>query len=135
MPGAGPQERAANESLGHLLSEASRNLSLLFRQEIELAKAELRESATNAGKGAGLLGGAGVAAHMTLLFLSIAAWWGLGELIGRGWSAVIVAVVYGIIAAILGVMGRKKLREVRGMPRTAETVRKIPGALTPEEKK
>ena len=137
VPGTGqdPGERAANESLGDLLSDVTRNLSQLLRQELELAKAELRESATKAGKGAGLLGGAGVAGHFALLFLSIALWWGLGELIGRGWSAVIVALVYAIVAAILALTGRNKLREVRGMPSTVDSAKRIPEALKPEESK
>ena len=137
VPGTGsdPGERAANESLGDLLSDVTRNLSQLLRQELELAKAELRESATKAGKGAGLLGGAGVAGHFALLFLSIALWWGLGELIGRGWSAVVVALVYAIVAAILALTGRNKLREVRGMPSTVDSAKRIPEALKPEESK
>ena len=57
-----------------------------MRQEVELAKAELRESATRAGKGAGMFGGAGLAGYFVLLFLSIAVWWGLGDHLGRGWS-------------------------------------------------
>jgi hypothetical protein len=134
-PGANPEERAGTESLGQLLSEVSRDISRLFRQEVELAKAELRDSAVKAGKGAGLLGGAGVAGHFALLFVSIAVWWSLGLLIGHGWSALIVAVIYAITAAILAVAGRNKLREVRGLPQTAETVRRIPEALTPEEGK
>jgi hypothetical protein len=133
-PGANPEERAGRESLGQLLTEVSRDISRLFRQEVELAKAEIRDSATKAGRGAGLLGGAGVAGHFALLFLSIAVWWSLGDLIGLGWSAVIVAVVYAIAAAILAVAGRNQIREVRGMPQTAETVKRIPDALTPEER-
>jgi hypothetical protein len=68
---------------------------------VELAKAEIRESAKRAGRGAGLLGGAGVAGMLGLLFLSIALWWGLGYLIGNAWSAVVVAVLWGIVALAL----------------------------------
>ncbi len=130
--GSDASERAANTSLGDLLGEVTRDLSTLMRQEVELAKAELKDSAAKAGKGAGLLGGAGVAGHMALLFLSIAAWWGLGELIGNGWSAVIVAVVYGIVALVLYGSGRKQLKSVQGVPRTADSVKRIPEALKPE---
>ena len=77
-----------------LLGDVSKDLSDLVRQEIALAKAEATQSATRVGKGAGLLGGAGVAGHFVLLFLSIALWWGLGNSIGRGWSALIVAAVW-----------------------------------------
>ena len=124
------QDKAANTSLGELVGEVSRDLSTLMRQELELAKAELSESAKRAGAGAGLMGGAGYAAMMTLLFLSIALWWGLGDLIeSLSWSAVIVAVLWGVIAAILFAIGRSRLKSVRGAPKTVETVKEIPDAL------
>ena len=56
----------------------SRDVSTLMRQEVELAKAELTQSAKRAGKGAGMYGGAGVAGWFTLLFLSVALWWASG---------------------------------------------------------
>lgn len=124
------QQKAAETSLGDLVGEVSRDLSDLMRKELELAKAELSESAKRAGKGAGLMGGAGYAGGMAVLFLSIALWWGLGDLIDSlGWSAVIVAVIWAIVAAILFAVGRKKLKTVQGAPKTVETVKEIPEAL------
>ena len=129
-----PSERqAANTSLGDLLGEVTRDLSELMRQEINLAKAELKESGTRAGKGAGMLGGAGYAALMAIFFLSIALWWALGHLVGLGWSAVIVAIIWGVIAAVLYSVGRKQLKQVQGAPQTAETLGKIPDALKRNE--
>lgn len=52
------EERARHESLGDMLKEVSQDLSTLMRQEVELAKAELRTSASKAGKGAGMFTGA-----------------------------------------------------------------------------
>lgn len=124
------QQKAAETSLGDLVGEVSRDLSDLMRKELELAKAELSESAKRAGKGAGLMGGAGYAGSMAVLFLSIALWWGLGDLIDSlGWSAVIVAVIWAIVAAILFAVGRKRLKTVQGAPKTVETVKEIPDAL------
>ncbi|WP_348787415.1 phage holin family protein [Leifsonia sp. NPDC080035] len=123
------EERAATTSLGDLLAEVSRDLSTLIRQEMDLAKAELRQTATRAGKGAGMLGGAGYAALMAVFFLSIALWWALGYLVGNAWSGVIVAVIWAIIALILYLVGRKQLKTVQGMPRTVETVKEIPDTL------
>ena len=124
------QQKAAETSLGDLVGEVSRDLSELMRKELELAKAELSESAKRAGKGAGLMGGAGYAGAMAVLFLSIALWWGLGDLIDSlGWSAVIVAVIWAIIAAILFAVGRSRLKTVQGAPKTVETVKEIPEAL------
>jgi len=125
------EERAANSSLGELLGEVSRDLSTLIRQEMELAKAEIRQTATRAGKGAGLLGGAGYAGLMAVFFLSIALWWALGYLVGNAWSAVIVAIVWAIVALVLYLVGRKQLKTVKGAPQTVETVKEIPPTLKP----
>lgn len=130
-----PGQGAQDASVGELLGEVTRDLSTLMRQEIALAKAEVSESAKRAGKGAGMLAGAGVAGHMVLLFLSIALWWALGSAIGRGWSAVVVAVVWAVVAAVLAMRGRTQLREVEGLPETADSVRKIPHALQGHEEK
>ncbi|KQR52350.1 hypothetical protein ASF88_12435 [Leifsonia sp. Leaf336] len=123
------EERAGRESLGDLLAEVSRDLSTLIRQEVELAKAELKQTATRAGKGAGMMGGAGYAALMAVLFLSIALWWALGYLMGNAWSGVVVAVIWAIIALILYVVGRNQLKAVKGMPQTVETVKEFPDTL------
>jgi hypothetical protein len=66
-------------------------------QKLELAKAELQQSAIRAGKGAGMLGSA--AGYVVLLFASIALWWAIGANTDLGWSAAIVAVIWGIIGA------------------------------------
>jgi hypothetical protein len=109
-------------------------MSTLMRQEVELAKVELKQSATRAGKGAALLAGAGVAGNYALLFLSVALWWALGAyLVGLGWSAVIVAVIWGIVAAVLGLRGRKELKAIKGLPRTTQTLQEIPQTLKPSE--
>ncbi len=126
-------DRSEDRSIGEILSDVTTDLSTLMRQELELAKAELKQTATRAGTGAGMLGGAAVAGHMVLIFLSIALWWGLGNLIGLGWSALIVAVIWAIIAAVLAVTGRGQLARVRGIPRTTDTVSKIPDALKGNE--
>ena len=127
------EEKAASTSLGDLLGEVTRDISTLMRQEVELAKAELKDSATKAGKGAGLLGGAGYAGIMAVLFLSIALWWGLGHLIDNGWSAVVVAVIWGVIALVLYLKGRKSLKTVQGAPKTVDSLKKIPETLKKNE--
>ena len=130
-PPTAAHAKADTTSLGDLLGEVTRDLSTLIRQEIELAKAELKQSGTRAGKGGGMLAGAGIAGHFVLLFLSIALWYALGQLTGLGWSAVIVAVIWAIIAAILASVGRKELKTIKGMPQTVETVQEIPPTLKP----
>ena len=126
-------EKADNASLGELLGDVTRDLSTLMRQEVELAKAELKQSATKAGKGSGMLAGAGVAGHFVLVFLSLGLMFALGALMPLGWAAVIVAVIWGIIAAILASIGRKELKQIQGMPQTSETLSEIPPTLKPGE--
>jgi mevalonate kinase len=104
-----------------------------MRQEVELAKAEIRESATRAGKGAGMLAGAGIGGHMVALFTSVAAWWGIGDSTGHGWSALIVAAIWLIIAVVLAMVGRKEIKSVSGLPQTAESVKRIPSAVKGNE--
>jgi hypothetical protein len=119
-------------SVGQLMGEVAKDLSTLMRQELELAKVEVKAEATKAGKGAGLLGAAGFAGYMVLLFLSIALWWALHHLVGHSWSALIVAVLWGIVAAVAFVLGRKQLQQVNPKPeRTVDTLQQVPDALKP----
>jgi hypothetical protein len=128
-----PDHTAGDRSLGELISEVTADLSTLMRQELELAKAELQQSASRAGKGAGMLGGAAVAGYFVLLFVSLALWWAIGAATGLGWSALIVAVIWAIAAAVLTIAGRNSLKSVRGLPKTTDTVKKIPDALKGNE--
>jgi hypothetical protein len=119
-----------NASVGELLGEVTRDLSTLMRQELALAKAEVREEAVKAGKAGGMLGAAGFAGYMVLLFASIAAWQGLAEVMASGWAALIVTVVWAAAGAVLFVLGRQRMREVSPKPeRTVETVGEVPGTL------
>jgi len=128
---AGPNipSREDSASVGELLGDISKDISTLMRQEVELAKAELQQSAKTAGKGAGTLGGAAVFAHLALVFLALAGWWGLGDSIGRGWAGLVVMAVLAIIAAVLGVVGRNQVKAVTGLPKTTSTVKRIPDAV------
>jgi tetrahydromethanopterin S-methyltransferase subunit G len=128
-PAPGPRPTDNTRSVGALFSEVAEDLSTLMHQEVELAKAEVRLSAKRAGKGAGMLTGAGLGVWMVLLFVSIAAWWGIGDSTGHGWSALIVAAIWLVIAAILGLAGRREISGVSGAPQTAQTVREIPDAV------
>ncbi|MGC9668033.1 phage holin family protein [Planosporangium sp. 12N6] len=111
-------------SIGQLIADISDDLSRLFRQEVELAKAELRQEAVKAGKAAGMLGGAGVAGYMVALFLTLAVMFGLGNVMDLGWAALIVAVVWAAAGAVLYLNGRRRLSTVSPMPRqTVETIK------------
>jgi hypothetical protein len=129
----GPLEADDGRSIGAVLSDITANLSTLLRQEVALAKAEVRESGARAGKGIGLLVGAGVAGLLLLVFVSVSAWWGLGQYIENQWSALVVAAVWAVIALILFLVGRRELQRVRGVPQTTETLSELPNALKGHE--
>ncbi|HYO34777.1 MAG TPA: phage holin family protein [Geodermatophilus sp.] len=119
-------------SIGQLISEVTTDLSVLMRQELELAKAELKVEAKKAGQGAGMFGAAGLAGLMTVIFLSIALWWALSHLVGHSWSALIVVVLWAIVGAVTFSIGRKRFQQVNPKPeRTVDTLQQVPGALKP----
>jgi hypothetical protein len=127
-------EKADTASLGDIVGDISAGLSTLMRQEVALAKAEARESASQAGKAAGLFSGAALGGWMAVLFLSLAVWeWISGAIDSRGWAALIVMAIWAVIAAILAAMGRKEMKRVSGMPRTLETTKRVPDALKGQE--
>jgi uncharacterized membrane protein YqjE len=120
---AGPPD-VEGRSVGELLSEVTGDLSKLMRQEVALAKVELKEEATKAGKAGGLLGGAGAVGYLVLVFLSLALMFALDAAMPIGWAALITAVILGIVAGILFVLGRKKFQQVNPKPeQTVETLK------------
>ncbi len=129
----GVLESADGRSVGELLSDVSGNLSTLLQQELALAKAEVRQSGVRAAKGAGMLAGAALAAVLMLVFVSVSAWWALGLLIGNGWSALVVAGVWLIIALVLALAGKREFERIRGLEQTADTPGKGPNALKGHE--
>lgn len=113
-------ERAESDSedrsLGSLVSSLSGDMSKLMRQELTLAKAELREEAKEAGKAAGMLGGAAFAAWMTAIFLSVTLMWLLWKAMDLTLAALVVALLWGVAAAVLGLAGKKKLQGLNPKP-------------------
>ncbi|HMG29465.1 MAG TPA: phage holin family protein [Jiangellaceae bacterium] len=113
MPG--PTDRDArpdveDRSLGDIVGEIAEDLSRLVRQEIDLAKTEAKQEVTKLGKGAGMLGGAGLAGHLLLLFGSVALMLVLGRVMPLDLAALIVAVIWAIVAAVLAATGRRQLK-------------------------
>ncbi|MET9631928.1 phage holin family protein [Lentzea sp. NPDC006480] len=115
---------SSGESLGDLVSELTGDLSKLMRQELELAKAEIRQEAVKAGKATGMLAAAGFAGYLTTVLLSLALVFALGAVLPLGWAALIVAALWGIAGAVLYTSGRARLRTVNPKPeRTVETLK------------
>jgi xanthine/uracil permease len=112
-------------SLGDLFSDLSRETTTLVRQEVQLAKAELTQSATEAARGIGMLVAGGAVAYAGLLFLLLAIVFGLIE---GGWdpwlSALVVGLVVVAIGAVLVLRARESLKPANLAPRkTVETLK------------
>ncbi|MGC5365490.1 phage holin family protein [Streptomyces sp. DT24] len=120
-PSADP---SVDQSVGDLVGEISKDLSQLVREEIELAKSEIKQESAKAGKAAGMLAGAGYAGHLVLLLGSLTVIFALSHVVDLAWAALIVTGVWAIAGAILLVTGRKRLRTVRLKPeRTMDTLK------------
>jgi uncharacterized membrane protein YqjE len=121
--GASPQQ-GDQGSIGEIVSDVTEDLTTLIRQEIDMAKTELKEEGTRAAKGAGMLGGAGLAGYFTVLFLSTTLMFVLDEFLELWIAALIVTVLWGIAAAVLAVIGKKKLQASNPqLPQTQETLK------------
>ncbi len=116
-------EPGADPSLAELLSATTQDFSELVRAEIDLAKLELKEEATQAAKAGGMLGAAGVLGHLALLLALFAAAWGLAVVMPTGVAFLIVAVVVAVVAAVLFRIGRTRMSEVTPVaPQTTRTL-------------
>lgn len=99
-------------SVGELLGDITSNLTTLMKQELDLAKTEAKTEAAKAGKGAGLMAGAGVTGHLALLFASLALMFLLDTWMHTAWAALIVTALWAVVAAVLASRGRKELKEL-----------------------
>ncbi len=111
-------------SVGELISQVTTDVTTLMRQEFALAKAEMKQEASKAGKAGGLLGGAGFAGYMLALFASVALMAALDLAMPLWAAAAIVAAIYGVVAAVLYSKGRRELKQVDPVPhQTVETLK------------
>lgn len=107
-------------TLGQLVADASADVSSIVRSEIELAKTEITSDIANAGKGVGMFVGAAVLGLYGFGLLLLGGAWGLHAAGLPIWAGLlIVAGVLFLIAAILGLVGKKSLSKVKGKPERA----------------
>ncbi|UYQ60258.1 phage holin family protein [Streptomyces peucetius] len=117
-------EPSGEPSIGELVGEISKDVSRLVQEEIQLAKAEIKEEATKAGKASGMLAGAGYAGHLVLLLGSLTVVFALANVMDWAWAALIVTAVWAVVGAVLFVRGRKQMRNVNLTPeQTVETLK------------
>jgi Putative Actinobacterial Holin-X, holin superfamily III len=112
-----------DQSIGGLIGRLSTHLSQLMRQEMALAKAEIRDEAQKAAKGAGMLAGAGFAGLMVAIFASITLMWLLDLALPITWAALIVTLLWAAVGAVLFLVGRKQLKQVN--PKPEQTVESL----------
>ena len=105
-------------TIGRLVADASRDISSLIQNEIALAKSELKVSVKAGGTGAGLFAGAAFIGVLAIIMLSVAFAYFLHMTgLDLAWCFLIVFGAYLLIAALLGFLGMKKVKQVRAPER------------------
>ena len=115
--------RGETRGVGELIGEIASDLSTLVRQEIELAKAEVKQEAGKAGGAAGMFGGAGVAGLLVAVFASLTVMFALDAIMPIGWAALVVTVLWGVAGFALYTRGRERLRSISAPQQTIETLK------------
>src|SRR3954466_15042728 len=119
-------------TIGRLVSDATRDVSSLIRNEIQLAKTEVQLSVKAGGTGIGLFGGAAFFVLMGLVMLSMAFAYLInwnGDGLALQWAFLIVFGFYLLVAALLGYIGIRKVKQVRAPERAISQGKEIPRAL------
>jgi len=107
-----PEGDLHGRSTGELLQRLARETSVLVRQELDLAKAEMTEKGKRAGRGAGMFGAAGAVGLLALGALTACLIALLATALDHVWlAALVVTVVYGAVAGVLALMGRREVQE------------------------
>ncbi len=117
-------DRRDDRSLGELFAELTRETTTLVRQEVQLAKTEMSQKATEAGKDIGFLGAGGALAYAGLLAIIAGVILALGEFIPLWASALLVGLVVAVIGYFLVRRGLNALKQVKPVPeQTIQTLK------------
>ncbi|WP_405061771.1 phage holin family protein [Kribbella sp. NBC_01505] len=100
-----------DQHVGALVSDLTSDMSRLVRDELQLAKAELKDKGKEAGVGIGLFGGAGTIALYGLGALIAAAICGLAVVLPAWLAALIVAVALFAVAAVAALLGKRHVSQ------------------------
>lgn len=111
-------------SLGELVGNLSRDMTTLVRQELQLARIEIKEELSRSSRAGGMLGGTAFAGYLAVVMVSFAIAWGLAEVMPPGLAFLIVGIVYAAVGYGLYQRGREELKQVRPVPeQTIETLK------------
>jgi len=119
------QDTKTDGSIGELFADLTRDMSTLVRQEVQLAKTEVTQKATRAGKDVGYIAAGGLLAYTGFLALVAAVIIVLGT-VGVPWwlSALLVGLVVAAVGYFLIMKGRDALKRLEMAPRqTIETLK------------
>lgn len=115
---AATQPKAPDRSLGELVAKLGDDLSNLVTTQIEIAKVEIKDEATKAAKGSGMLAGAGVVALFAAIMFSVALAWAIAVPLNPWLGFLIVGLLWTAAAAVLGILGKKQLDATKGPEQT-----------------
>jgi uncharacterized membrane protein YqjE len=122
--GSARPDTSDSRSLSELLSDLTDDFGRLVRQQIDLAKAEFKEQAEATRRAAFMLGAATVAGLLVLVLLSFALVYALAEVMHPGWAALIVAIIWAVVAAVTFSTGRQRMKNISPVPhKTVQTVK------------
>ena len=123
-------ERTDGRTLGQLVAAATAEMSALVREEIALAKAELRQDVKRAGTGGGAIAVAGLLGLSAVPVLSFATAYGIHNLgLGLAWSFLIVGGAFLVLAALLGLLAMTKFKKIRKPELTIASAKQTAQAL------
>src|SRR3954470_12548112 len=114
-----------SDSITHTVGRLIDDVRELFREEVALARAELRQEVSAFTAAAAQMGAGAAAGAFALGFLLLGIAQGFAALVGwPAWGGYLaMAVLLGIVAAVALSTGRKKVRSIPALPQTAETIR------------
>lgn len=115
---------SSTRSMGEIVGDITQDMSTLIRQEMDLATSEMKREVAKLGKGVGMFGGAGAAGYLTLIFLSFALTYLLDNWMPIELAALIVALLWGAVTAVLALKGRQEIKNANpDLPVTQQTLK------------
>lgn len=127
------QTQPEEPTIGRLIGDAQKDISKLIQSEIQLAKAELKVSVKNGGTGAGLFAAAGFLLVLAIIIFSIflahLIHWN-GDGLDLHWAYLIVFGFYTLLAAVLVLIGIRKVKKVKGPQRAIAQAQETKEALS-----
>lgn len=113
----------SDRPLKDLIGNITDDLSRLFRQEVELAKAEVKQEGKKVATATAMFAAAVMALLLTATMISLAVVYLLTEVMHPGLAALLVGVLWAVAAVVLQATARTRMRSVAPLPQTAETLK------------